>query len=285
MYQPAPPSQLVSGVLALQNAARITLPADASQTISASETGWLILTSTAGAPSLSSSVLTCALPSGHACVFPAGETVTLTATGADVELLALHLSGAAADQLLGSAAREGAFFYPNGGPAVQEVVSALMIAAQNGLEVSGEAASLQAYALLLRLAGTASTPETVPAYPQLITAAIAIIQEQFAHLSGITELAELLEVSPNHLIRQFTRTVGMTPGKFLNHVRIEYAKLLLRDPDMNVQSVAEASGFSCAGYFIKVFRKETGSTPGQYAAATARSPFPAAPDRGAHYLF
>ena len=260
------------------------MDAGSSRTVSA-PTGWLILAGMRGTPHLSGSSMTCSLPQGHACIFPAAEAVTLTLSGSSAELLALHLSGSAADALLSPAAQQDAFFYPNGAAPAYEVFSALHTAAENDLTVTGHAASLQAYALLLRLSGTAGAPANTPVYPPLISAAIALMQEQFAHLSGISELAELLEVSPAHLIRQFTRTVGMTPGKYLTQVRIEHAKLLLRDPDMSVQTAAEAAGFAGAGYFIKVFRRETGLTPGQYIAAAADHPLPNTLRREEHYLY
>ena len=78
------------------------------------------------------------------------------------------------------------------------------------------------------------------------------------------ELAQRLEVSKAHLIRTFTKSVGISPGKYLTRVRVEYAKLLLRDEDVSVTYVAEAAGFANANYFSKVFRRETGMSPSEY---------------------
>lgn len=282
-FQPKPPNHPVAGVLVLHEAARFRMDAHTGRTVSIPN-GWLILACLDGSPHLSAPSLTCVLPQGHACIFPAAA-VTLNVSGTPAELLALHLDGSAADALLSPAAQESAFFYPNGAAAAHEVFAALHTAAKNDLDITGHAASLQVYAMLLHLVGTAGDPADTPVYPPLVSAAIALIQEQFAHLSGINELAELLEVSPAHLIRQFTRSVGMTPGKFLTRVRIEHAKLLLCDPDMSVQTAAEAAGFSGAGYFIKVFRRETGLTPGQYIASAADHPVPHVLRREEHYLY
>ena len=78
------------------------------------------------------------------------------------------------------------------------------------------------------------------------------------------ELAQRLEVSKAHLIRTFTKSVGISPGKYLTRVRVEYAKLLLRGEDASITYVAEASGFANANYFAKVFRKETGMSPSEF---------------------
>ena len=78
------------------------------------------------------------------------------------------------------------------------------------------------------------------------------------------ELAQRLEVSAAHLSRVFSKKTGVSPGKYITYIRVEYAKLLLRDPDTTVTYVAEASGFANANYFSKVFRKETGMSPSEF---------------------
>ena len=103
-------------------------------------------------------------------------------------------------------------------------------------------------------------------------AALSIIQEEFPFLEGVEELAERLEVSPAHLSRVFSRKTGISPGKYITRVRIEYAKLLLRDPDTTITYVAEASGFANANYFAKVFRRETGLSPSEYLEGAPGGP-------------
>ena len=93
-----------------------------------------------------------------------------------------------------------------------------------------------------------------------------------AFLEGVDELAKRLEVSAAHLGRVFTKKTGVSPGKYITRVRVEYAKLLLRDPDTTISYVAEASGFANANYFAKVFRRETGLSPTEYLAGAPRRP-------------
>ena len=109
---------------------------------------------------------------------------------------------------------------------------------------------------------------------------MAIIQEEFPFLEGVDELAERLEVSAAHLGRVFTKKIGISPGKYITRVRVEYAKLLLRDPDTTITYVAEASGFANANYFAKVFRRETGLSHSEYLASTPRRPIQNIPHFG-----
>jgi transcriptional regulator GlxA family with amidase domain len=56
-------------------------------------------------------------------------------------------------------------------------------------------------------------------------------------------------------------------GGLLRHIRIQHAQALLRaDPSRSLTSVAAACGFADERQFYRVFRQETGRTPGHYRA-------------------
>ena len=67
--------------------------------------------------------------------------------------------------------------------------------------------------------------------------------------------------------------MGITPGKYLNQIRIENAKQLLRQGRHNVGFVAGACGFSNSNYFARVFRAAVGMNPREYALS-AGAPAP-----------
>lgn len=52
--------------------------------------------------------------------------------------------------------------------------------------------------------------------------------------------------------------------EFIIHLRIERAKELLAEERYNVAQTGEAVGYGNIPYFIKLFRKNTGYTPGEY---------------------
>lgn len=109
-----------------------------------------------------------------------------------------------------------------------------------------------------------TAPVRQQTYPPLVDETIHIIQEEFAYLYGVEEIADRLFVTKNHLIRIFTSHVGISPGKYLTQVRIENAKLLLQSGEHSLELVSTSCGFSGANYFCKVFRKETGMSPGEF---------------------
>ncbi len=94
--------------------------------------------------------------------------------------------------------------------------------------------------------------------------AIELISNEYAIISGIEELADILSITKHHLIREFKSEVGISPGKFLSLVRISMAKRHLESSDFSVDSIAGLVGYSCGNYFSKAFKKTVGMSPLQY---------------------
>jgi transcriptional regulator GlxA family with amidase domain len=155
-------------------------------------------------------------------------------------------------------------------PAVRELLCTLAILQEHHDPVDASTASGHAYEMLLKLR-TFRTENREVSSP-LVEAAVSIIQAEFPFLDGIDELAERLEVSKAHLSRCFSQKLGVSPAKYITHVRIAYAKLLLQDESLTISNVAEAAGFACANYFAKVFRRETGMSPTQYLESVPKEP-------------
>ena len=139
-------------------------------------------------------------------------------------------------------------------------------------------ASAQAYGLLMKLRQQAA--REMPNVPPLVEAACAMIRADFAYLGGVEDVADRLGVSKSHLIRCFSAYLGTTPGKYLTHVRLEHAKLLLQGGRYPLETVAGMVGISGANYFCKLFKAHTGVTPAAYAAVDrpGAHPEPHAPD-------
>lgn len=126
------------------------------------------------------------------------------------------------------------------------------------------AASSDVFALLMET--IAWCKENPAEYSSLVQNAISIMRERFAFLSGVEELAEELGVTKNHLIRTFTAETGKSPGKFLQSIKLDNAKLMLQNRDYSIEMVADMVGYSGSNYFCKVFRRVTGESPGEYRA-------------------
>ena len=277
--RPAAPNSDVQGLLALPNIR--LLPLSAGDRITGyGHTGDYIL------PAAIQGNLTVSAYDRYALLDP-GQAYLLAEPGeytvqavSDGFCILLQLRGELVPRLLAERLSKGGnTLFHGGAAAVRETAMALAVWEDEQGEVPGETASSLAYSMLLKLKVLPTTVRVDSGSP-LVEAAVAIIPEEFPFLEGVDELAERLEVSAAHLGRVFTKKIGISPGKYITRVRVEYAKLLLRDPDTTITYVAEASGFANANYFAKVFRRETGLSPSEYLASTPRRPIQNIPHFG-----
>ncbi|MFQ1008897.1 helix-turn-helix transcriptional regulator [Gilliamella apicola] len=77
-------------------------------------------------------------------------------------------------------------------------------------------------------------------------------------------LAKMFYISPNYLSHLFQREGKIGLNEYLNQIRLEYAKSLLKNYDLNVKEIAHASGFKDSNYFCRIFRKKTERSPTEY---------------------
>lgn len=184
----------------------------------------------------------------------------------DGTLWVLCLKGSVPGQFLRRREEPGGSIYPDGAACLEDALKQLCEEEAAQGSVSPQAASCVAYHALTRLYGTeVMAMKNEKQLPQVVEAALKILQQDFAFLDGIGELAQRLQVSQEYLTRTFREHVGMTPGKYLNQVRVEHAKLLLQRFDHSITFVADACGFSNSNYFARVFREHVGVTPSAYA--------------------
>ncbi len=78
------------------------------------------------------------------------------------------------------------------------------------------------------------------------------------------ELANLCGISYSYLKGLFIEQYKLSPNKYINKMRINYACDLLREKRYTVTQIAEMSGFSDVFYFCKFFKKNVGITPTQF---------------------
>ena len=81
---------------------------------------------------------------------------------------------------------------------------------------------------------------------------------------SISMLAEKIEISEVYLRKLFKARYKISPSKYLISVRIKNAKNLMKYPFLTLEECALQSGFSSLQYFCRVFKKETGISPGKY---------------------
>lgn len=80
----------------------------------------------------------------------------------------------------------------------------------------------------------------------------------------VEELADKTFFNKTYFIKRFKILWGTTPLKFINDIRIEKAKSMLKDNKLSISYIAEECGFQSLHYFSRYFKKETGESPISY---------------------
>ena len=99
----------------------------------------------------------------------------------------------------------------------------------------------------------------------IVNAALDYMRENCMqqHLS-LSAVADHVYVSQWHLSKLLNRETGKSFFDLLGSMRVEKSKTLLRTPGMNIQDVAEQTGYTDVAHFSRTFKKLTGQTPGEY---------------------
>lgn len=78
------------------------------------------------------------------------------------------------------------------------------------------------------------------------------------------DLSKALGMNRTHLCERFVRETGMTVNGFVTAVKMDEAKRLLTVTKKSATEIAGYLGYSSQSYFVKVFKKTCGVTPGEF---------------------
>jgi len=80
----------------------------------------------------------------------------------------------------------------------------------------------------------------------------------------VEQLGKLVFISHSQLHRKLEALTGCSPNKFIRIIRINKAKVLLKNPANSIGSIALDCGYNDPGYFARVFKQECGVTPQEW---------------------
>ncbi|QNE73676.1 helix-turn-helix domain-containing protein [Streptomyces finlayi] len=81
---------------------------------------------------------------------------------------------------------------------------------------------------------------------------------------SVEALAARAGLSPRHFARAFQAETGMTPGRYVDRVRLEEARRLLEDTTDGVARIAHSSGYGTPEAMRRAFVKALGTAPAEY---------------------
>jgi transcriptional regulator GlxA family with amidase domain len=101
-------------------------------------------------------------------------------------------------------------------------------------------------------------------YDRRLQLVLMLIEQNIQSQLAIRDLAAAVNLSPGRLAHLFKNEVGVSPQRYLNHMRLEGAKELLENGMLSVKEVAAKVGFPNVSSFCRSFKASYGKTPKEY---------------------
>ena len=90
------------------------------------------------------------------------------------------------------------------------------------------------------------------------------VQENYHNKISLTEISELVNMSPVSFNRLIKKRTGKTFIEYVNDTRIGFASRWLIEEDLSIAEIAFKCGFNNIANFNRVFKKTKNCTPSQY---------------------
>jgi AraC-like DNA-binding protein/ligand-binding sensor protein len=100
--------------------------------------------------------------------------------------------------------------------------------------------------------------------PAIVSRAQEFIRKNYNQPLALSDVAQAVYLSPNYFSTIFKEVAGINFSVYLNSVRVEEGKKLLRETTLPVKQIVHMVGFEDYNYFNRVFRKSVAIPPASY---------------------
>lgn len=97
-----------------------------------------------------------------------------------------------------------------------------------------------------------------------INQALRYIEEHYAEECSLAAIAAYTHLSPNYFGSLFKKETGESFGAYVTGMRMNKAKLFLKNTDMKVAEVAQSVGYPDSNYFATAFKQTVGLSPTEF---------------------
>ena len=156
-------------------------------------------------------------------------------------------------------------------PMLEQIAIALTTALRDGTAADGLYIDTLAQMMAVHLArnhSAQSRPGRIPPMEAIsgwrMRRVIEYIEENLDGDLSLEAMAAEVDISPIYLARAFKAAIGQSPHRYVLARRVERAKELLRNTEMQVVDVALSSGFSSQSHLSYWFQRHVGVSPAAY---------------------
>jgi len=106
--------------------------------------------------------------------------------------------------------------------------------------------------------------DTMAIEDQQLAQVICYIRDHAFEPITVNDILKKVPMARRSLERRFRQSFGRSPIEEIRRIRIDKARKLLAETDLQMQQIAERCGYATYNYLTHVFKKTTGMTPRQY---------------------
>ena len=117
---------------------------------------------------------------------------------------------------------------------------------------------------LIKRVSTDLVSSVYPGTSPLIARSLRYIKSNYTRKIRLSDIASELHVNPSYFSALFSQEMGKTFTDYILDLRVEKAKDLLRNTNLDILDISGSAGFENQSYFTKIFRKRTGVTPRKF---------------------
>ncbi len=90
------------------------------------------------------------------------------------------------------------------------------------------------------------------------------IQLHYAEEITLKAIAKSIAMEEHYFSALFKKKTGENFNRFVQKVRLEHAKIFLKETELSLNAIAEKVGLNSDYYLIRLFKREYGVTPGDF---------------------
>lgn len=107
----------------------------------------------------------------------------------------------------------------------------------------------------------------IPCEDPCIEQAISLIKRSFQNKIYLNEIGKKSGLSYVQFLRRFKAYTGVSPAEYVMTLRLQKAKELLTNTELQIRQIAYYCGFENEYYFSNFFKKQTGISPTSFRNA------------------
>lgn len=96
------------------------------------------------------------------------------------------------------------------------------------------------------------------------TECLAVIGDNITKYDAVDRIAKLMQLNRSYLCTKFKKQFGCTLTDYVNELKIKHAAYMLKMTHHTLPRICELIGIESLPYFIKLFKKQYGTTPAKY---------------------